>query len=895
MDVDTVMDATVVPIAKHTKVGQDNVGHQIGADKPRPFISNESAEVIRFQVPAQPTYAALGSIFSILSLIFMSVLSTVMLMQLVNPEHNLIAGWQASAGTGLWANIVNVLRPPAATGEMAAWVWIPFLFTIFGSTLGWLFELGLLLTGIPFQQTHNRFTTFILKIRLLNLAPVTTTIFFFVCAMVIPEPNLRMALLYVAGAACFGLAAALFFGGASAVPMILLGTQLAQFVIVLASETPVGGSAVATLLMVQAVLQATALLIGTATPFKSTGFHVISTISGVMLYGAIVRATAVDADFSHQVAPVIPAGSLLMWGLVVACVAGLVFTMKASPMTYSNWRAAASNAIWSIQYFLLVSLKRFPKPFNLSEIYKDGAPAPTKLKPYYQQHPEFLPQALSIPAAEKLEGSVTAFSQLLAKVKKAFSVIALMDHFFPQANLNIPLKDKPRMNIWSNGADIYPQIFLKKIFGYTIPGRSLEATPEPAIKAFKKGQLLAYLAESGVANTFVRPLPERGEGALVMDFRFLEKYETKADYEPYGGMAYLRVNSDSEQLELVAVVAPHASEEIAADPMDPAFRHAESLVLASLYYQVISGKHLAEIHMTYNLVEVALHNAFDAQGQFNHPLRTFMYLHLFSQELAEEMTTEHLVQDGAVFSQIFATTHDSLIIHLNDCYHRFEYGVDEDFEARTAAMTMANGKTLPNACINWELRYAQIWQRYSDDLIDIIYADDHAVRADTYLQDLYRGLNEVMLRGLPARYAGFQSKAGVSRWASDTIHHLVIRHQVYGTTGVKAAMDPRISTTQVPKDGGTPGVDEWRSLICVALATARSRFTLLVGKHGQDFTYLLDGVDEHCKRPMAKVFEQLQKDLLALDREWAADAIEKEYNYNYFRALPSDLHTGPGY
>lgn len=84
--------------------------------------------------------------------------------------------------------------------------------------------------------------------------------------------------------------------------------------------------------------------------------------------------------------------------------------------------------------------------------------------------------------------------------------------------------------------------------------------------------------------------------------------------------------------------------------------------------------------MTYNLVEVSMHNAFDAQEQWTHPFRTFMYLHFFSHELAEEITTEHLIQERAVFSQIFSTTHNEMINHLNDTYSNFYYGEDEDFE-----------------------------------------------------------------------------------------------------------------------------------------------------------------------------------------------------------------------
>lgn len=828
----------------------------------QPLIPNLSIEDIRFEVPTPPVFSVGASLLSILSLILMSGLSLYILRQLDGQP---------------W------------------WVRIPFIFTIFGGTLGWVFELGLLLTGHAYQENYNRFARFIQKIRFLNLAPVVASLFFFVCCMTIPNPDVRLAMLFVAAFACFAMGVALFFGGAAALPLVILATQAAQFILVLVYGPQAGGHWVMLFLLLQAVCQALAFIVGTATPLKSTGFHVLSTFSGLLAFYAILYATNANASFSHQVAPVVPAGSLLLWGLVVACLAGFMFTMKSSPMTYNNWRAGASNAIWSLQYFLLISAKRFPKPLSLSEIYKKGSPEPASLEPYYLQHPEFLPEGLSIPAVQRIEGNVTAFGTLVVKVKKTFTVIAMMDHFFPQADVNTPLSQKPRMNRWSNGADIYPQLFLKKLFGLTLPIPQLKKTPETAIDSFKKGQLLAFLAESGIANTFLRPAPDRGEGILSMDFSFLEKYHTKADYEPYGGVAYFFVNSETEKLELISVIAPRTEEEVLANPMDATFRNAESLILASMYFQVISGKHLAEIHMTYNLLEVVFHNAFDAQGQFAHPFRTFMYLHLFSHELAEELTTEHLIQEGAVFSQVFATTHDSLINHLNDSYHSFEYGEDEQFELRKSIMTMKNGKTLPNACINWELEYVAIWKKYTDDLMDIIYPDDTAVQNDPYLQDVYRGLNEVILRGLPARYEQFQTKAGVSRWASDTIHHLVVRHQVYGTTGINAAMDPRISSSQIPKDGGTPGVDEWRSLICVGLATACARFTLLVGKDGETYTYLLDGVSEEYKDNMAKVFVQLQEDLLALDRVWTADNIQKEYNYNYFRAAPSDLRTGPGY
>jgi len=851
-------------------------------------------EQLRFEVPVPPTFPLLGSITSVLSLVLMSVVSTLMFLELVRPTDGLAATILASAGDGLLGPIADALGVARFGGAFPAWTWVPFLFTIFGSTLGFIFELSLIVAGTPFQQTKSPFTTTIQRVRFLNLAPVTTTIFFFVVTMTIPDPSLRLALLFLSVTVCTGLGFALFFGPPNpVVPMVLLGFQVAQAILVLVVGIPLGG----VFLLAQAMLQLSALIVGTSTPKASTIFHVTSTLSGVMLYASLLTVTHVDPGFAERAALAIPAGSLTMWGLVVAGFVGIGATIKAFPLAWSGLRVVLTNAVWVPIYFKLVSAERFPNPDALDKLYSKRAPKKAKLAPYSVAHSQNLPQALSIPAVgdDELERNVTVFADLLEQAKSAFKLIALLDHSAPQANVATRLADKARLAIWDDGSRFWPKLFEKTIFGAALPdGGRLESTPKPAIDAFDEGQLLAYLTEFGVGSSFARPALGRGVGALVSDFRFLERYETKPDYESYGGLAYFRVDQVGKRLVLESVVAPQTTREIVPNPADPAFRRAEAMVLASLYYQVISGKHLAEIHMTFNLVEVSMHNAFDAAGQWNHPFRTFLYLHFFSHELAEELTTEHLVQEGAVFSQIFATTDDALIDHLNDCYANFEYGVDEDFEARVDAMS-TGGTLLPKCSVAWELEYFEIFHAYAKDLIDIIYASDDDVRNDRHLQDFHRGLVEVFVRGLPTRYDRFQSKAGVARFAADTIHHATVRHQVYGTTGIKAALDPRISKTQVPKDGGTTAVEEWRSLAYVALATGKARFTLLTGPSGQDFTYLLAGVEEPRRERMATVFTKLQTDLRALETKWTSEPSSKVDNYDYLRALPSELHTGPGY
>ena len=107
----------------------------------------------------------------------------------------------------------------------------------------------------------------------------------------------------------------------------------------------------------------------------------------------------------------------------------------------------------------------------------------------------------------------------------------------------------------------------------------------------------------------------------------------------------------------------------------------------------------------YNLLEVANINMFDhalnsrrgtnAQGgldDFNgHPLRVMLYIHLFSHGLAEELTTEHLVQENAVFSQVFSLKYEALTTYLTGIYNRFTFASDEDFEERESVNQLLTG------------------------------------------------------------------------------------------------------------------------------------------------------------------------------------------------------------
>lgn len=181
------------------------------------------------------------------------------------------------------------------------------------------------------------------------------------------------------------------------------------------------------------------------------------------------------------------------------------------------------------------------------------------------------------------------------------------------------------------------------------------------VEAYKQGDILPYLRQYGFGNRFLkRAIPKneytffdsespggKAGGFLVLDFRYREHYEAKEDYEPYGCIAFFRIESTSNgnKLKLQWVVEPRTILKITPSIKNGTYRRVESMIVASIYFSVVVGKHMEKMHLSYNLLEVAAHNAFDYGLNANpreelncHPIRLILYIHLFSHSLAMELT-----------------------------------------------------------------------------------------------------------------------------------------------------------------------------------------------------------------------------------------------------------------
>jgi hypothetical protein len=824
----------------------------------------------KFTLPPMPTFSGIGPVLSALSLLAFFVVS-------------------------VWAII--------QFQELPLWALAPFAFAGLGSLVGFLYESYLLAVGRAYQLFGTPAGLKIQKLRGANLPFVFGSAYLAFCLTALSQsPSLTLWIVAIIGVIVGVLMVIFLFQGLPPVGAIFLAVGLVgQLLLLWLSSYVPGDKVVRIILTFNAIVLFSTVLVGAETPIKSFVFHVLGIATVVLLYLGYQNIGMAEPNYFAEIALPIP----WLW-LIVGVLAGHMLAFRMLPRTLGVLRSHVVNATWPLFYLIVAGGMRIPRPERLSELYKgkEDQLKPLGVLPYSDGHPRNLTHPIDVPCLdEALTLKVHAFGPITMLVTFAFAAASVVNRIFPFANINVRLADKPRMEPWSDGSQYWPKwlkktIYLPMLGKFSIEsgvqGPDFQRTPEKAIEAYLKGQLLAYLVECGIGGSFLRPETQDGKTHFKLDMSFLEQYETKPDYESYGGIATLEINDENKRLELISVRAPHTSKDIDVETGDATFRRAEELIIASLYYYVVSGKHLVEIHMGLNLVEIALFNSFDAKKRWNHPVRMALYPHLFAHELAEELTTQNLIEDAAIFPQIFATTNAALAVHLNDRFNEYQLGVDEDFEKRESILlTGRDGQKLedvvPHSSLIWEKVYASLWQEYADSIVAAAYESDQAVADDECVQVLFANLSTTFVQELPSRYHHFQDKAGLARFISDTMHHLIIRHEVYGTSGVRLALDPRINKVQVPKDGGTTAIDEWRSLACIAMATSRVRYTKL----STDFSNVFDDIDDEAVRDKFKqAHSTLKQKLDDLEKTFTEDGVD---NYQTLRLLPSDLDIGAGY
>ena len=155
--------------------------------------------------------------------------------------------------------------------------------------------------------------------------------------------------------------------------------------------------------------------------------------------------------------------------------------------------------------------------------------------------------------------------------------------------------------------------------------------------------------------------------------------------------------------------------------------------------------------------------------------------------------------------------------HLNDRFGDYELGHDEDFEGPRGD---PDDRPSPGRAAGGRAAAVRAWSGRSSTPRSGTSTrpgwssppspTTPRSRMTTCIQAFYDQLSAAVPPELPARYDRLATPQGLARFISDMMHHLIIRHEIYGTSGRPPVLDPRINKVQVPKDGGPYAIDEWR-------------------------------------------------------------------------------------
>ena len=593
---------------------------------------------------------------------------------------------------------------------------------------------------------------------------------------------------------------------------------------------------------------------------ESGAFHILNTITTILLYNGLKSII------------VFPYIQISFQWIVIGFLAA-IFIVFTSRIQRNYVRFIIANFIWSLIYKLLLSTS-FPSPTSISTYYGNKI----KWIPYHEKYPKAYP--LSILSAAYIPNS-QKFGELSRKINFLFRIISQVDKFLPQSDVSESIIYKDRIKV------LDPEFYVPS-FIETLGKKNRFNIPKTLETYHSYDQALVWMVLYGHCSTMLKKISESDSlYTHMIDLSWLEKYHPKKDCYGYGGKAYFTQNPITMDLTLQSIHLPEGSK---IKPSDSQFKNALTRILSSTGFVSVAGFHLIGIHMLLNLITVSLYNTFSVNFNKNcHPFYAIMNIHFYNHCLVEEITTAHLVEKGAVFSQIFALKHEDMCTFINDYFCSIEFGSEADLESRIEVLGI-----IPRySQIEWQLEYKKIFKRYAEKVVDIMYPNEMDLQNDTLISNFYDELNSTLESrrgGAPGlqRFSKFSEKKYLVNFITDCMHIAIVSHKVYGTKVPEYAVHPTLMPSQVHLDFSLPSIDDYMSLIFVTAATSRVNFTLLLSV---DANIVFGNVQpDDIRIGLIQSFNDMKQDLVELGIRWSSDV-----NEQYQRCLPSELECAAGY
>lgn len=612
---------------------------------------------------------------------------------------------------------------------------------------------------------------------------------------------------------------------------------------------------------------------------RSATFHFINALSTYLAWQSMR---------SFPAAALVEAWPIYFKAIVIGVALGFFFVLKTSRLSLNQARLVVTGSIWNVVYFIIL-FRGFADPVP-ARTATPNDPSRVNLLPYRDNVPKAsplgVPNADAIPERQKIDYTA---------IRLVFKIVSFLDQYMPQARVSEPLTNKPRIRM-----DVTPDYYIPSL----VKTKMIEmpmGIPQALKDAANSGADIAWLVLHGHISPMLRKMPpteELGrdyrtaneEGCThVVDLDYMSKYETHPDFISYGGKAFFTATTD--ELALKFLTLPGEDTLIKAKLHDGAYEKARMAFLATTSVTVVAGYHLAGIHMMYDLVSVALFNAFDHRSAV-HPFRALMQLHFFNHTMVDVATTPHLMERGAVFTQIWALTHAGICDFVEDFFRtQIDFGAEDDVEAR---ITVLGEELSGNSQLCWMREYRKIYTYYAKTTIDAIYPDENGPGNDEAIKKFYDHLNTSLgvtagdgLRG----YGTLSNKRDLVKFLADAIFHVTVVHEMHGTKTPSYALNPQLMQVKVAKDLSPPAREDYNSLLMVSAATGRVKFPRLLEQDPQHVFATVDDAGQ--KDVFIKAFSGMLKELNALEARIRSRVPQEDMLRMY--VLPSDLKPGAGY
>jgi len=295
-----------------------------------------------------------------------------------------------------------------------------------------------------------------------------------------------------------------------------------------------------------------------------------------------------------------------------------------------------------------------------------------------------------------------------------------------------------------------------------------------------------------------------------------------------------------------------------------------------------------------------------------------MHLHFFNHIVVNDSTTGHLLENTAIFVQIFPWTIRGLYQFLEAVVRNYDYMSDADLETRKA---VTDGIMPEQSTLTWESKYKAIYVNYATQIADVTWKTDEDVAKDKQMQQFLKNLNVNIPKGVPARLrsrdgtVAVTSKAQAAEIMASAIFVVTCRHEVYGTLFGNWAYEPYIMQSQLPLDFGPPAVNDYQAMVGIAMATSRKPATKLMiredpmpgekttvglprNEHGvgmRNFKYFIRNLPTEESEGLGRAFDYMQTALNGLYVDMAGNREKREMANWFLQVTPEMLETGAGY